>query len=258
MSNGDVFAERFGELVGRGAQAAVYARDDVAVKVYRAGYPKAYVFYEAMIMSYIETTALPIAKVHEVLCVNGQMAIRMSRVTGRSLNAIMTETPDKAPEILDRIVALQRQIHEKRVFLPVRLKDKLRIAVGENSGLDAGQKKALLRLCETLPEGDSLCHGDFHGDNILFHDGAYALIDWIDASTGCAAGDACRTYLDYSLEVPEIADLYLNKYCAATDSKKENVLRWLPVQAGSMLGAVPEKYNKRLWECIRIVEDARD
>lgn len=34
MDTQDVFAERFGELVGRGAQAAVYARHDVAVKVY--------------------------------------------------------------------------------------------------------------------------------------------------------------------------------------------------------------------------------
>lgn len=250
MSDTDFFAERFGELVGRGAQAAVYARDDIAVKVYRAGYPQAYVFYEAMIMSYIGTTDLPIAKAHEVLNVNGQMAIRMGRVTGRSLNAVMAETPEKTPEILDKIVALQRQVHGKSVFLPVRLRDKLRIAIGENAGLETSQKKALLRSCETLPEGDALCHGDFHGDNILLDDGKYAIIDWIDASTGCAAGDACRTYLDYSLEAPEIADLYLNKYCAATGSRKEEVLRWLPVQAGSLWGAVPERYNKRLWECI--------
>jgi len=45
MGGQDVLAERFGELVGRGAQAAVYARDEVAVKVYNAGYPKECVFH---------------------------------------------------------------------------------------------------------------------------------------------------------------------------------------------------------------------
>jgi hypothetical protein len=54
MDAQDVFAERFGELVGRGSQAAVYARDDVAVKVYNAGYPKEYVFYEAAVMGFVE------------------------------------------------------------------------------------------------------------------------------------------------------------------------------------------------------------
>lgn len=249
----DVFTERFGELAGRGAQADVYARNDVAVKVYRAGYPKAYAFYEAMIMSYIEAADLPAPKVYEVLRVNGQMAVRMSRVMGRSLNAIMAEKPEKVPEIIDKIIELQRQTHAKRIFLPIRLKDKLRILISGNAALDANLKKDLLASLEKLPEGDALCHGDFHGDNILCHNGTYAIIDWIDASTGCALGDACRTCLDYSLENRSLADLYLDRYCAATGSKKEDVLLWLPVQAGSMLGEVPDKYNKRLWECMESV-----
>jgi len=250
MNVQDVFAEQFGELVGRGAQAAVYARGDIAVKVYRPGYQKEYVFYEAAIMAFVETTGLPVPKAYEVLCVHGQMALKMSRVHGRSLNQLMLAALGKVPEILDVLVDLQRKTQAQRILLQARLKHKLRALIAGNPELNAARKEKLLHICDQLPEGEALCHGDFHGDNILCQDGAYTIIDWIDASIGSPLGDACRTYLDYSFGDLTLAELYLSKYCAASGAKREDVLRWLPVQAGSMLGAMPPKFNLRLMECI--------
>ena len=45
------FEKMFGELVGTGAQATVYAKGDYAVKLYRDGYPKTYAFGEGYIMA---------------------------------------------------------------------------------------------------------------------------------------------------------------------------------------------------------------
>ena len=253
MDNEKGMAERFGELAGRGAQAAVYARDEMAVKVFRAGYPKEYVFYEASMMAFVETTDLPVPQVHEVFSVEGRLAIRMSRARGRSINRLMQDDPARAPELLGAVVDLQRRTHAQRIPLPVRLKHKIVQLIGGSASLAPESQRALLERCAELPEGDALCHGDFHGDNILCHEGRYMILDWIDASIGCALGDACRTYLDYSFGRMDVADLYLEQYCAATGARREEILRWLPVQAGMLLGHVPDAFNARLLECIQSV-----
>src|SRR5215210_4707672 len=48
---------------------------------------------------------------------------------------------------------------------------------------------------EALPDGDRLCHGDFHPGNILLGDRGPAVIDWTGATRGDPAGDLARTRL---------------------------------------------------------------
>ncbi len=242
----DGFAERFGELVGRGAQATVYAREDIAIKVYNAGYPKEYVFYEAAVMGFVEAAAIPMSKPYEVLNVNGQMCLKMSRVTGPSVNDLLLSEPHRVQEIMDDLVRLQMDIHSKRIFMPVRLKSKLKALIAHNKHLDAARKPTLLALCEKVPDGDALCHGDFHGDNVLFKDGIYWVIDWIDAANGEPLLDACRSYVDYAIGSPEGAELYLERYCAASGANRKDVLQWLPIQAGVLYGALPDPFNAAL------------
>jgi aminoglycoside phosphotransferase (APT) family kinase protein len=44
-----------------------------------------------------------------------------------------------------------------------------------------------------LPDGDRICHGDFHPDNVLLATGGDFVIDWITCSRGCPAADVART-----------------------------------------------------------------
>ncbi|MFY9401992.1 MAG: aminoglycoside phosphotransferase family protein [Candidatus Omnitrophota bacterium] len=248
MDNTDQFIKQFGEVAGKGAQAVVYVRDDIAVKVFNVGYLKPFVFYEAMVMTYIEDAGLPTPKIYEVLAVNGQMALKMSRAKGESLDDIMLKDSGKIPAILDKMIDLQRQIHKKSIPAIIGLKQKLKFIITGNSALTFEQKTDLLKLTDTLPEGSGLCHGDFHGRNILYNGKDYTIIDWIDVASGCVLGDVCRTYLIYALEAQYIADLYLEKYCTATGALKRDILCWAPVYAGSLIGQINEKYNKRLLE----------
>jgi hypothetical protein len=38
----------------------------------------------------------------------------------------------------------------------------------------------------------------------------------------------------------DYAELYLERYCAASGAEREDILRWLPVQAGSLYGFIPD------------------
>jgi aminoglycoside phosphotransferase (APT) family kinase protein len=57
-------------------------------------------------------------------------------------------------------------------------------------------RDAVLRRLERLPEGDRLCHGDFHPANVLRSASGGALaIDWTGASRGDPAADLARSFL---------------------------------------------------------------
>ena len=60
------------------------------------------------------------------------------------------------------------------------------------------------------PDGDRLCHGDFHPMNILGDVSQPVIIDWPDARRGDPAADVCRSYLLMRSHAAEIAAIYLN------------------------------------------------
>lgn len=248
MENNQNLTQRFGDLVGRGCQSEVYARGNDAVKVYRAGYPKTVVFAEALVMALVETTGLPIARIHEVLLVDGRYTLRMDRAHGTTLLDRMRAEPEKTLGFMDELVNLQVRVHSSKIAPSLSLKNRLRPLIAANVRLDDHQKRKLLALLDELPDGDALCHGDFHGSNIIWDHGRYVIIDWVEVSTGCALGDACRTYLDHLLVPPGeklrgLAEMYLDKYCAATGAKRGEVLKWLPIHAASILGELPDPMN---------------
>lgn len=111
-------------------------------------------------------------------------------------------------------------------------------------GLTREEKDRLLALLPTLPEEYILCHGDFHGGNILY-DGKFCnIIDWAEVSCGCPAADACRTYMDYYVAEMGIEGMYLDKYCAATGRSREEILAWLPVVVGAVYGYLSPQAQK--------------
>jgi aminoglycoside phosphotransferase len=246
MSTRDLFSERFGELVGRGAQATVYARGDVAVKVYNPGYDKENVFYEAAVMGYVEAAGLVTPRPIEVLSVAGQTCLKMSRVTGQSVDAVFAGHPGRARELMDDLVRLQMEIHGKQIFIPISLKHRLRDRLRYNPNLDSARLQTLLALCDSMPDGEALCHGDFHPSNILVDNGVYAVIDWIEAAKGDARVDASHSYTAIGISSRESAEMYLQRYCAASGAEREDILRWLPVQAGSLYGLIPDRFSPAL------------
>jgi aminoglycoside phosphotransferase (APT) family kinase protein len=63
---------------------------------------------------------------------------------------------------------------------------------GEASIPEPLRATALAELVR-LPDGDALCHGDFHPDNILLCPEGPAVIDWPNATRGDPCADFART-----------------------------------------------------------------
>lgn len=240
------FQKRYGERVGLGQSAAVYAKNGVAAKVYRENQPHYQPFMEAFYLALVGELGIPVPKIYAVESFLNQTAVIMDQVKGKSLYDIAREDPSRLEETLDKVVEMQTGMHKVNVgvFRPLKMVLGANIAV--SPGLTPDEKERLSTMLAKLPEGTAICHGDFHGGNILFDGTKYIIIDWAEVACGAPAGDACRTYMDYYMGSREIAGAYLKKYCAASGLAREEILSWLPVTAGSIYGFMSDEWKKQI------------
>ena len=239
------FEEMFGDIVGKGAQATVYAREKYAVKLYRDGYPKRYVFTEAYIMANLELVNFPGPRVHEILLVNERYGLRMDRVKGKAMSEEFRDRdPARCKEALDVLVDLQCGLQKYDTVGWVRdLKQRFHEDLVLNDRISVDLKKNLLGILDGLPDGQALCHCDFHAGNVFFDDEKYTVIDLLQVCRGDPAADAACSYAAYNFTDRELAEYYLNRYCDKTGISGKSVRQWLTVYAGILLGQVPEQFT---------------
>lgn len=241
------FRKHYGEQVGSGMSAVVYARDGKVAKVYRPGQPPRQVFQEAFTLVAVEEQGIPVPKVYGVETYLGQTTLIMDQVKGESLGDIMLKSPEKTSECLDRVVELQVAMHKvsSTSFRPIKLV--LAGNIMAAPGLDDAERKKLMAMLEQLPDGYAILHGDFHGGNILIDTTGYKIIDWAEVAVGDPAADVARSYMDYlMMDRKDLSEMHLAKYCAATGMSREMILAWLPVMAGSLYGFLSAEAQKIL------------
>jgi aminoglycoside phosphotransferase (APT) family kinase protein len=76
-----------------------------------------------------------------------------------------------------------------------RVRDVSRVKIETADDLPTELAEFALATLDTLPDGDRLCHGDFHPGNVLLSSGGPAVIDWTAAARGDPAADLARTRL---------------------------------------------------------------
>lgn len=253
------FIKKYGEVLGCGKTAMICGKGDVAAKIYVEGFDKAEIFHEAYLMALVEQSGLPVPKVYGVEQCCGRHVLLMSRARGKSLYSIIFSGEKTPEEYMDQLVAMQLQMHgspaDPSVFPEKRLMFQKNITY--NPLLSEEEKKKMLARLRTMPTGNSLCHGDFHVGNVQTDGETCIILDWAEVSSGPAAADACRTYLDYkylgkALLTPEqadyLAELFLEKYTKASGISCEEILAWLPINAAAICGFVQDdEMNKELY-----------
>lgn len=222
-------------LLGSGAQADVYEHEGRAVKLFRDGCDKRDVFYEAYANSLIEPTKLPAPEVFETLCIDGKWAIVMELVRGKRVNDLIQSDPKSLDYYIQQMVDLQIETQAQEVSGLRNLKKRLEEKIMSVDILDDEVKDKLRFKLQGLPDGEQLCHNDFHSLNIVMYEGSLYIVDWADAASGSPEADVCRSYLVYSLYASYMADQYLDVYCRKSGVNRKNVLRWLPIIAAARL-----------------------
>jgi len=77
-----------------------------------------------------------------------------------------------------KLAELHAEMHANsfRQKIP-HLKDRLNLKINDAVQLPEGVREAALNTIKTLPDGNRLCHGDFHPANIMFCANEPIIID---------------------------------------------------------------------------------
>ena len=185
-----------GPRLGRGRTAEVFGwKDNLILKLFFDSTPDTWAQQEAQITRVAYEFGLPVPAVEGVIEIDGRNGILFERIDGPSM---LTETKSK-PWKLFRSALVLAELHaaiHKCIGpdLPSQ-RHQLEDAIRNAKALPENMKEAALKVLDHLPDGNALCHGDFHPDNVMVSSRGPIIIDWIIATQGNPLADAARTSL---------------------------------------------------------------
>lgn len=227
--------------LGKGRTAEAFLTEDGRVlKLFYAGYPKDSVEKELRNAGMVDALGIPAPRCYGRAEVDGRVGIVYERAAGESLLAYLLRTGDE--EGCARIMArLQRQM--LACELPQEAVDKreaLRKALEENARLPEKDRTEALERLRGLPDGNALCHGDFHPDNVMVDGEKAMVIDWMNLNRGDPIGDVAMTWylLACSPLPPDVQEMQgfaqmrgrlADEYLKEMGVEKARIEDWLPV-----------------------------
>lgn len=261
-----------GDLLGKGMTADVFVwGQDKVLKLYKEGYHEEWMKLEAVIGREIHEAGVPSPAVFDMVEIDGRKGIIFQRIFGKSMLAILVKEPWRFHSFVQQLAGFQHKIHQHSIEGLPSQKEKFSQAITLSTEILGDKAKKIIDFLDTLPEGDSICHGDLYLGNIIVSNDKLVAIDWSGAYRGDPSGDVARTCLIINSPavppgIPDIVGtmsafpkwiacrLYLNEYIRASKAKLENLDAWmLPVAAARLRARIPgeEKWlmgiiNKRL------------
>lgn len=225
----------------------VYRDGDKCVKVFNSEYSKSDVLNEALNQARAEELSVNVPRVWEVAPTEEKWAIVSDYIRGKTLARLIEEEPDNKTKYLESFVELQIKLQSDKSDRFECLKSKTAQKISKAELGNELKEKLLLKLDE-IPDGDSVCHGDFSPSNIIISDrGAPYIIDWSHVTRGEAAFDAARSYLLFWLHGDiSGAEKYLELYCEKSGISKETVKSRMPVVAAAQMLQCNERQREFL------------
>jgi len=229
-----------GARIGEGKEAEVFDAGTHVVKLYRDAADKPSAFREAAILALVEGRDLPVPPVLGVASYGGRWGVAMGRASGQPFAVALQQPGSEA--VLDAMARLHALVHRRSgAGLPSQHR-RLRDDIARAPRLGDGLRRRLLEALAAMPEGDRLCHGDFHPFNVLGTPEAATIVDWLDASQGDPAADLCRSYVLMERGAEAFARRYVAAYSRQAGIPAEAVFRWLPLLAAARLSeGVPQE-----------------
>ncbi|MGC2201630.1 MAG: aminoglycoside phosphotransferase family protein [Stellaceae bacterium] len=183
-------SETIGHLLAVGNVAEIFEWGSYVVKLYKSTAAKPMAFREAAINAAVEAIGLPVPRVWGVQEIGGRWGIVFDRVKQASFGEQILNNSAAVRRYLECMVNLHLRIHAHSAIQFAGLKFRLAANIAATRLLDERRKLDFLDGLSNMPDGDRLCHGDFHPMNILGETSQPVIIDWADARRGDPAADA--------------------------------------------------------------------
>lgn len=225
---------------------------------------------EARAMRAAREAGVPVPSVHEVVVVEGRAGLVMQRCDGPDLLTELGKRPWTLVRAARITGELQARLHA--VVAPPEIPPQREVIARRIEIVDMppALRTFALRLLEQMPDGDALCHGDFHPGNIIDTADGPVLIDWPDVSRGDPEGDLARSRMLIRMGAlppgsPILIRLFTSiarsVFASRSDAAYRHkrtpdeaaVRRWATVRAADRLASRIDSEREPL---LRILEDA--
>lgn len=241
------------ELIGQGNTAEVYALGDKVLKLFRSAYSRESVNYEFEQAKLVQDYFSKTPRVFELIEMQGRFGIIYERIDGSSMLLAIMQTPARIDQYAEDLVKLHLEMHRNQLEIDagLRVKDKLAADIERADDLSDAIKSRVIERLTVLPDGKSLCHFDFHPDNVILTADGPVIIDWVTVCIGDPCADVARTYLLIRYAKPKHADpdvqnelrsaqeyfaeTYLKFYLEGAGIRREAVEQWLLPLAAARL-----------------------
>ncbi len=165
---------------------------DTLVKIYREYVPQADIDREIRCTAAVQNKGLPVQGYRGSITYKGRRAILLEYIHGE--NAAKAMVSRDATEVARDFARVQfelHQCHEPGLEDSRERYDRLLRRSEPQLGSDLLNR--CLKLLEKAPDGNSLCHNDYHQGNLIYSPKGLVCIDWSDASQGDPIADVART-----------------------------------------------------------------
>ena len=185
-----------GELIGKGRTAEIYAwGSDRVLKLYFDWCLAEWAEYEATVQHAVHAAGIPSPKVDEIVHINGRRGIIMERVAGPTMLDVLEKQPWRLSELAGIQAELHAEVHNCHVTGLEKAGAKLWGMIARATSIPNSSKQWLMTRLVSLPDGDAVCHYDFHPMNVIMSPRGPVIIDWMAASAGNPLLDISRTWL---------------------------------------------------------------
>ena len=246
--------------IARGRTADVYDWDDGHIlKLFHDWFELENIEYEQKIARAVHASGVKTPAVGDLIRVNEHNGLIYERAEGESMLAMFQRKPWMVFTYSRLLAKLHAQMHECVFNADVPPQHaKLKNKINHADALSASLKSPLLNALNSMPEGDRVCHGDFHPANVLISGNDATVIDWIDASRGNPLADVARTTVIFlgAVETNQIPNpmakiflrlfhtRYMREYFRLRPHDRNEYHRWLPIVAAARLTEeMPELEN---------------
>jgi aminoglycoside phosphotransferase (APT) family kinase protein len=191
-----------GPLIGAGRTAEIFAwGEDRVLKLYRPEFPQDWALREARIAEAVGRVC-PFAPASDGLIEiedgdTRRTGLLYERVSGPTILHAIVRQPWRLASLTGPFARLHAAMHGVRdpalAALPAQL-DQARWDIRHGPVSEGVRERALAEL-ERRPRGDSLCHRDFHPNQVVMAPRGLVVLDWLTAGIGNPVSDIARTSL---------------------------------------------------------------
>jgi uncharacterized protein (TIGR02172 family) len=184
-------------LLAQGGQSDIYEfENDKIIRVPRRFEDHERIQYEFNVYRSLTGCEIDIPEVFELIEIDNVPCIIMEKLSGVSMLDSIRNCPFTIfKKTIDLVKLHLGVLSLKAADTIYSEKDRARKCILLNDMLDENSRQIALGILDELPDGNSLCHGDFHPGNIINHNGKYFIIDWSAASRGDYLSDIAHTYI---------------------------------------------------------------